>query len=127
MLHYLDDDFIMKKLNVVLNVLEESTGLNIKEVLDSATDTIFLHKKPPIFYVSDNGKNILKALESEWHVSCMAHNLNLIIQHLIKDGNEHSSLLNAVYEFCKNLVTHFKHTNEQENLSHLLKQETENR
>lgn len=93
--HYIDDDFEPQQILLECKSMTEShTSANLAKELKTVTDEYNLTNKV-VFAISDNARNIVKAIESElgWkHYGCVAHSLNLVvitalrpIEHLIEN------------------------------------------
>ncbi|XP_039967746.1 uncharacterized protein LOC120779505 [Bactrocera tryoni] len=109
--HYMDDSF---KLNVTLLGIrefldEKKTGENIlKNVQDILQDFNTLETIDRAVFVTDNGANVVAAFKSFKRLSCVCHNLNLVMD----DVTEKNPLVEAkaLIDCCKSLVKYFKHS-----------------
>ena len=76
-----------------------------------------------LVFVTDNGANIVAALDGEAHLRCVCHCLNLTVQQAI----ELVPSLKQVVDDCSCVVTHFKRTGLQSSLETTLKKDVDTR
>ena len=76
-----------------------------------------------LIFVTDNGSNLIAALDGEAHLRCACHCLNLTVQQSI----ESVPSLKKTLEACSDLVTHFKRTGLQSSLTTTLKKDISTR
>ncbi|CAF2999603.1 unnamed protein product [Rotaria sp. Silwood2] len=76
-----------------------------------------------IVFVTDNGSNMVKALECDAHLRCVCHCINLAVQQSIPVCEQ---LVNTVGS-CQSLVTHFKKCELQNKLTTSLKKDVDTR
>ena len=93
----------------------------LKDYLSTAEAEDFLMSS---VIVTDNGANIVKALKSYKRLPCMCHNINLLVEGLIKDFP--TNIRNTIAE-VKALVTFFKHSGLNSRLTKTLKQDVSTR
>lgn len=101
--HYIDKKFEPQRILLECRGLKERhTSANLSQELKKVTDDWGLTSKI-IFAISDNARNIEKAIEDlNWkRYGCYAHSLNLIVTQALKP-------LEALIENVKKIVGHFK-------------------
>jgi len=76
-----------------------------------------------IVFVTDNGPNMVKALECDAHLRCVCHCINLAVQQSFSAGEQ---LINTITS-CEDLVTHFKKCELQNKLTNSLKKDIDTR
>jgi hypothetical protein len=76
-----------------------------------------------LVFVTDNGANIVAALDGEAHLRCVCHCVNLTVQQAI----DSVSSLKRIIDDCSALVTHFKRTGLQSSLPTTLKKDVDTR
>jgi len=76
-----------------------------------------------LVFVTDNGANIVAALDGEAHLRCACHCLNLTVQQAI----EIVSSVKLIVDDCSSIVTHFKRTGLQSSLATTLKKDIDTR
>ncbi|CAF3573381.1 unnamed protein product [Rotaria sp. Silwood1] len=76
-----------------------------------------------IVFVTDNGSNMVKALENDAHLRCVCHCINLAIQQSIPASEQIANTVTS----CQDLVTHFKKCELQNKLTHSLKKDVDTR
>jgi hypothetical protein len=76
-----------------------------------------------LVFVTDNGANIVAALDGEAHLRCICHCLNLSVQQAI----EAVPSLKLTLDACSAVVTHFKRTGLQSSLATTLKKDVDTR
>lgn len=76
-----------------------------------------------IVFVTDNGSNMVKALECDAHLRCVCHCINLAVQQSISASDQ---IANTI-ECCESLVTHFKKCELQNKLTTSLKKDVDTR
>ncbi|CAF1238449.1 unnamed protein product [Adineta ricciae] len=119
-LHY-DKDGHMK--NIVLKTVlfdESKTGANTKKMIWNILKSFGID--PDLFhiiYVTDNGSNLISALNGEAHIRCVCHCVNLVI----KQALEECLAINLLISQCRDLVSHFKRCELQNKLPLTLKQD----
>jgi hypothetical protein len=101
-------------------LLLENTRKAIGEILDSYGIDV---ASSQLIFVTDNGSNLIAALDGEAHLRCACHCLNLTVQQSI----ESVPLLKKTLEACSCLVTHFKRTGLQSKLTTTLKKDVDTR
>ena len=80
-------------------------------------------KSANIVFVTDNGSNLIAALDGEAHLRCVCHCINLALQHAIKSSTTIENTLVA----CRSVVTHFKRCELQQKIPTSLKQDVDTR
>lgn len=101
--HYIDKNFEPQQVLLECkNIKERHTSAYLSEELKKVTDEYGLTTKV-IFAVSDNARNIEKAIEDlNWkRYGCYAHTLNLIVTHALNPVED-------IIENIKKIVAHFK-------------------
>lgn len=76
-----------------------------------------------IVFITDNGSNMVKALECDAHLRCVCHCINLAVQQSIPSSEQLTEMISS----CQELVTHFKRCELQNNLSTSLKKDIDTR
>lgn len=130
-IHFINNEFQIKNYLICCDaMLEKKTGENILLTIENniksflnLSDTEFkmANDLQPFVFVTDNGANILKALKNYNRISCVAHNLNLIIEHWFKNLGDYQDILRLI-NYCKDLVVYFKRSGLNYKLTHSLKQ-----
>ena len=72
-----------------------------------------------IIYVTDNGSNLISALNGEAHIRCICHCINLVVGQSI----EECANIGLLVTDCRELVSHFKRCELQNHLQSTLKQD----
>ncbi|KAL7292600.1 hypothetical protein TKK_0013731 [Trichogramma kaykai] len=108
-LHYLSENFVLQNLSFGIQLISGAhTGGNIHEhLINILTEWgIDFHGRDRVIWVTDNGKNIKKAVskEPEWsRLSCFAHTL----QQCVNDCKSSIPTLSTLIEQCSSVVGHF--------------------
>lgn len=100
--------------------LLENTRKAVEEILKSFGISVAASQ---LVFVTDNGANLVAALDGEAHLRCICHCLNLTVQ----QGIEMVPALKRVIDDCSSLVTHFKRTGLQSSLDTTLKKDVDTR
>lgn len=86
------------------------TAENLKSKLVTVTQEWGIKAENIVVVVSDNAKNITKAVKDAFgrskHFGCVAHSLNLVVDNVI-DQNKN---IDEVIQKVKKIVSHFKHS-----------------
>ncbi|CAF0804921.1 unnamed protein product [Adineta steineri] len=98
----------------------ESTVRVIKAVLNAYGIN---PEETHIIYLTDNGSNFISGLQSEVHLRCVCHCLNLVVKHSLEECPKINALIKASGE----LVTHFKRCELNCMLTTTLKQQCDTR
>ncbi|KAJ0170004.1 hypothetical protein K1T71_000880 [Dendrolimus kikuchii] len=101
--HYIDKDFEPRQVLLECkNMKERHSSANLSQELKRVTDDYGLTTKV-IFAISDNARNIEKAIEDlNWkRYGCYAHTLNLIVSYALNP-------VDVFIENIKKIVAHFK-------------------
>ncbi|CAF3834344.1 unnamed protein product [Rotaria sordida] len=72
-----------------------------------------------IIYVTDNGSNLISALDGEAHIRCICHCINLAVSQSL----EQCPMTDLLVSECRQLVEHFKRCELQSKLALTLKQD----
>jgi hypothetical protein len=81
---------------------ENKTGLKMREKLDNILKEMGCFRSENT-YVSDNGRNIVKALEVYNRISCSGHNLNLVSEHKFSSVEIIKNLIESIKSIVCNL------------------------
>ena len=101
-----------------------SLSENIQKVVSETLESYgIVVESSQLVFITDNGANIIAALEGEAHIRCVCHCLNLTISQAIKSVPSLKTTLDA----CSELVTHFKRCGLQCMLTTTLKKDVETR
>ncbi len=100
--------------------LLENTRKIVEETLNSFGINVATSQ---LIFVTDNGPNIVAALDGEAHIRCVCHCLNLTVQQAIDNVPSLKSTIDA----CSSIVTHFKRTGLQSSLTTTLKKDVDTR
>lgn len=80
------------------------------------------HQFEKMFFVTDRGTNIVKALENVTRLNCGLHGINNVLQNSFKQKNLDCPAIHNLIDDSKQLVAHFKRTNLMRKLKKTLKQ-----
>lgn len=106
--HFIYDHKIISRVIATREVILSHTGENIANELRAIFEEWTILNKV-VTVVTDNGANIKNAINEHlkmYHHPCVAHNLNLTVNEILKCNEELIGLLKK----CRSLVGHFKHS-----------------
>ncbi|CAF4299270.1 unnamed protein product [Rotaria magnacalcarata] len=119
-LHYNKDGQMKNLMLKTVPISEAKTGENTKKLIRNILNSFGIDPDGyEIIYVTDNGSNLISALDGEAHIRCVCHCLNLAV----KQSLEECPVIDALVSNCRELVTHFKRAELQQNLASTLKQD----
>lgn len=118
--HYIDSNFELKSLLLECSRFDEShTSVNLAEELRRIITEWNIGKKI-LLVVSDNAKNICKAIKEILmlkHFGCYGHTINLIANDALKHGSGITNKISAIVRFFKKSpATMAKFQDQQKNL-----------
>lgn len=130
--HYINNQWNLVKRIIFTTLFEDDkkSGENIKREMtrkfcELGFSTDLFDK---ITYVTDQGPNILKALENQKRLNCTAHLINTVLRNAFSE--KHSEKIPHIHNLvinCKDLVTYFKQSGKVSKLSKTLQQSVETR
>ncbi|CAF3591535.1 unnamed protein product [Rotaria sp. Silwood1] len=123
-LHYHLNGSIRSVALKTTQITSSKTGENTKKLIyDTLTAYGINVDAYHIVFVTDNGSNMVKALENDAHLRCVCHCINLAIQQSIPASEQIANTVTS----CQDLVTHFKKCELQNKLTHSLKKDVDTR
>lgn len=96
---------------------QRSTFTNVLQKLQSLLNEFEIHNMESIKFVTDRGKNIVKALENNTRLNCSCHLFANVLDKSFEETNELANVITA----CKKIVKYFKKANLQHKLNTSLK------
>lgn len=92
--------------------------MNTRKIVEETLESFGINVgSNQLIFVTDNGANIVAALDGEAQIRCVCHCLNLTVQQAI----EAVTSVKATVDECSSLVTYFKRTGLQSSLVTTLK------
>ncbi|CAF4238185.1 unnamed protein product [Rotaria magnacalcarata] len=99
---------------------DAKTGENTKRMIWNILKSYDINPDSyEIIYITDNGSNLISALNGEAHIRCICHCINLVVSQSI----EACPSIDLIVAQCRDLVCHFKRCDLQSKLSSTLKQD----
>ncbi|CAF3417660.1 unnamed protein product [Rotaria socialis] len=99
---------------------DAKTGENTKRMIWNILKSYDINPDSyEIIYITDNGSNLISALNGEAHIRCICHCINLVVSQSI----EACPSIDLIVAQCRDLVCHFKRCELQSKLSSTLKQD----
>lgn len=129
--HYINEEWVLvnRVLFTTLYTKDQKTGKEISELLKERFTSVGLCDNlfQKLTFITDRGSNIVKALQNQRRMDCMAHALNTVLRNSFSEQNLNSSNIQMVISNAKYLVTHFKRTGKIRNLKKTLHQSVDTR
>ena len=125
--HFIDHDWKLKaKCLGLYDFPDSKTGLAIRaKTHDVMQKFISPEAISNMTFVTDNGSNMKSAYRTDKRISCAAHNLNLVVDKALKDSAIEPVV--EIIKIAKEVVCYFKHSGQNKNLQHTLKQDVATR
>ncbi|CAF3864395.1 unnamed protein product, partial [Rotaria sp. Silwood1] len=118
--HYNKDGYMKHLVLKTVLVNEAKTGENTKKILMNILRSFGIDPDAyQIIYVTDNGSNLISALDGEAHIRCICHCINLVVAQSL----EQCPMIDLLVSECRELVEHFKRCELQSKLELTLKQD----
>lgn len=109
-MHFVDEEFELKSHCLQTSYFpDDHTGENIALGLREALAAWDLCEERQVAITTDNGTNIVKAVElNRWtKIQCFGHRLHLAIENALKDN---AQCINRATGICRKIVGHLSHS-----------------
>ncbi|XP_046987011.1 uncharacterized protein LOC124568623 [Schistocerca americana] len=113
-MHYINSDWRLNKYVLMCSAFPDcpKTGSNIRNELEDGLETMGVSREDiaKITFVTDQGTNIVKALEVYQRLPCMAHGINTVLKHVLSEQflKENVPNILAILNTVRDTVSYFK-------------------